>query len=200
MEPLDQSEHATTLFDAFTADRAGKMWTYMPVGPFTDAASFEEWMAWVCNSKAPMFFAIIDNRSYKAIGFASLMRIDPTAGTIEVGYMAYSPFLQKTPIATEAMHLLMRHVLEDLGYRRYEWKCDDLNAASKSAAERLGFQYDGLFRQALVYKGRNRDTPWFSVLDADWPRLRAAFETWLAPDNFDNGIQKVSLSKLTAAP
>jgi len=196
LEPLNKAKHMADLYAAFSRDETGKMWTYMPVGPFSKI-SFDTWMDWACDSNDPMFFAIIDRASMKPAGFASFMRIQPQAGVIEVGYIAYSPLLQKTQVTTEASYLMMRHVFENLGYRRYEWKCDNLNSSSMSAAKRLGFGYDGLFRQAMVNKGRNRDTAWFSVLDKDWPRLKTQFEKWLAADNFDDeGRQKVSLSNL----
>ena len=146
-----------------------------------------------------MFFAVVD-REDRAVGVAALQRIDPDNGSIEVGHLAYSPALQATTAATEAMALLMRLVFEELGYRRYEWKCDSLNAPSRRAAQRLGFVYEGVFRQAVVVKGRNRDTAWLSITDAEWPRLAAAYERWLAPDNFDpEGGQRLALSKLTVS-
>jgi len=197
LESLSKAKHMDELFSAFIHDPNGKMWTYMPVGPFTKS-SFEKWISWAAESEDPMFFAIIDQKSGKAIGFASYLRINPEAGSIEVGYIAYSPLLQRTPVATETMFLMMKHAFDDLGYRRYEWKCDNLNAASKQAAERLGFTFEGVFRQAMVNKGRNRDTAWYSVVDGEWPQLKPAFEKWLSPDNFDAlGQQLSSLSKLT---
>ena len=146
----------------------------------------------------PLFFAIVDAPSQTALGVASLMRIDPANGAIEVGHLAYSPRLQRTPAATEAMFLLMQYAFE-LGYRRYEWKCDTLNAPSRAAAQRLGFSFEGVFRQAVIYKERSRDTAWHSIIDAEWPALRAAFTQWLAPSNFDAaGRQLTRLSDLTA--
>ncbi len=143
----------------------------------------------------PLRHAVIERRSGRAVGVASLMRIDHVAGVIEVGGINYAPPLQRTPAATEAMYLMMRRVFDELGYRRYEWKCDALNAPSRAAALRLGFRYEGTFRQATVYKGRNRDTCWFSILDNEWAALKHAFERWLAPDNFDAaGQQRRSLS------
>lgn len=197
LEPLSKEDHQNDLFEAISADTTGKMWTYMPAGPFFDQSQFGGWIDWACASNDPLFFAILDNTTKKAVGFASFLRISPEPGVIEVGYIAFSPLLQRTPIATEAMYLMMKHVFEELGYRRYEWKLDNLNAPSHRAAQRLGFTYDGLFRQALVYKGRNRDTAWYSILDSDWPRLKQGFESWLAPGNMDgNGHQKSSLSEL----
>ena len=144
-----------------------------------------------------MFFAIIDRGSGKPVGVASYMRITPAAGTIEVGHIHFSEKMKRSPIATEAMYLMMKKAF-DLGYRRYEWKCDSLNAPSRAAAARFGFRYEGIFRQALVYKGRNRDTAWFSIIDSEWPAVRKAFETWLDPGNFDEkGKQKVRLAELT---
>lgn len=198
VERLDAARHGADLFDAFTHDRAGQLWTYMPVGPFVeDRAGFDTWLAEAALSPDPLFHAIVDAKTGQAVGVASYLRIAPLAGTIEVGFIAFSPLLQRTPIATEAMFLMMKRVFAALGYRRYEWKCDALNAPSKRAAERLGFTYDGTFEQALVYKGRNRDTAWFSILDRDWPRVEAGFEAWLAPGNFDEqGQQRHSLSEL----
>jgi L-amino acid N-acyltransferase YncA len=147
----------------------------------------------------PLIHAIIDTGSGKAVGVASYLRINPSAGTIEVGGLAYSPLLQRRPAATEAMYLMMRRAFDELGYRRYEWKCNALNAPSRAGATRLGFQFEGIFRQADVVKGRNRDTAWFAIIDREWPALRAAFERWLDPGNFDEtGRQRVSLSSLTA--
>ena len=196
LEPLSVVAHLDDLWEAFSLETTGRMWTYMPYGPFADRAAFETWMDGACKSADPLFCAILDVGTGRAVGSASYLRITPENGAIEVGNIAYSPRLQRTPIATDAMYLMMRHVFEDLGYRRYEWKCDALNAPSHAAAKRLGFTYDGLFRQALVYKGRNRDTAWYSVLDRDWPRLRQGFEAWLAPDNIGpDGQQRASLGK-----
>ncbi|MEQ8651355.1 MAG: GNAT family protein [Kiloniellales bacterium] len=190
LEPLSFADHANDLFEAYSLDKEGILWTYMGVGPFSTFESFRAWMEPACQSNDPLFHAIIDAKSEKAIGFASYLRIDPPVGVIEVGFIAYSPLLQRSRVATEAMFLMMARVFDELGYRRYEWKCDSLNAPSRAAAQRLGFTYDGLFEQATVYKGRNRDTAWFSILDRDWPRLRAAYEAWLDPANFTAGGQQ----------
>jgi len=161
-------------------------------------AAYRAWVDQYSAGKDPLFFTIFDKASGTPVGVASHMRIDPGNGVIEVGHLAYSPLLQKTPAATEAMFLMMQRAFA-LGYRRYEWKCDALNARSRRAAQRYGFSYEGVFRQAAVYKGRNRDTAWFSILSSEWPALKAAFERWLAPENFDaGGQQKVSLASLTA--
>lgn len=143
----------------------------------------------------PLFYAILDKKTEKAVGLASYLRIQPKVGVLEVGHIHYSPLLQKTPLATEAMFLLMRRAFDELGYRRYEWKCDALNAGSRKAALRLGFTFEGIFRQASVYKGRSRDTAWYSVIDREWPALKEAHEAWLSPENFDaQGRQLARLS------
>jgi len=186
LEPLDVDRHLPELYAAYAEDVDGRLWTYMPVGPFDSIAAFRHWMTPACLSDDPLFHAIIESSTQTAVGLAAYMRIRPPVGVIEVGNIAYSPRLQRTPAATEAMFLMMSRVFNDLGYRRYEWKCDALNAASRRAAQRLGFSFDGLFEQAVVYKGRNRDTAWYSILDRDWPALQRAFKTWLAADNFDD--------------
>ena len=199
IEPLSAKDHARALYDAYAKDEAASVWTYMYVGPFENFADFKRLIAAYEVAKDPHYFAILDTEG-APIGIASLMRIKPDAGSIEVGGIAYAPVLQRTPAATEAMSLLMRYAFEDLGYRRYEWKCDALNAPSRRAAIRLGFQYEGLFRQALVYKGRNRDTAWFAITDQDWPKIKAAHDAWLSPDNFDSeGTQRQSLSTLISS-
>lgn len=198
VEPLDVARHARQLYDANSLDPEGRMWTYLFSGPF---GSFEEYHAWLeprPASEDPLFFALVDVRRAQAVGAGAYMRIDPANGVMEVGHLAFSPLMQRTPVATEAMYLMMRNAFE-LGYRRYEWKCDSLNAGSRRAAERLGFTFEGIFRQAIVYKGRNRDTAWFSILDSEWPALDAAFRAWLDPVNFDAaGRQRRSLAALRA--
>ena len=172
---------------AWTA--AGYDWTYLPYGPFADLESYRRWVQQAAGSEDPRFYAIIDTDAgasgEPAVGVLSLMRAKPEAGSIEVGHILYSPLLQRRRGATEAQLLLMRYVFDELGYRRYEWKCDALNARSRAAAERLGFRYEGTFRQSQVVKGRNRDTAWFSMLDREWPHVAAAGRAWLAADNFD---------------
>lgn len=185
--------HAEALFACFT-DPAG--WTYLGEDePYRDLADAKAWVAARYQSRDPLFYTIL--RDDVPVGFCTYLRIDPGNASIEIGYIHFSPALQGTIGATEAQYLMMRHVFEELGYRRYEWKCDALNAPSRAAALRLGFTFEGIFRQAVVYKGRNRDTAWFSVLDTDWPILKAAFEAWLAPSNFDGGRgQKARLQDL----
>jgi RimJ/RimL family protein N-acetyltransferase len=200
VEPLDPERHAAQLYNAYSADREGRLWTYLPWGPY---ASFEDYLAGVNTGlKRENFitFTVIDATTGKAVGVASYLNINLTAGSIEVGGIAYSPALQKTPAGTEAMFLMMRRAFDELGYRRYEWKCNSLNAASRAAAQRYGFRFEGIFRQADVVKGHNRDTAWFSITDGEWPAIKAAFERWLDPGNFAaDGRQKFSLSELTRA-
>jgi RimJ/RimL family protein N-acetyltransferase len=196
--PLDPAAHAADLDRANALDPSGRAWTYMSYGPFASLDAYQDWMRGVCARDDPLFHAIIDAATAKAVGVASYLRIDPAAGSIEVGHLLYSPLLQRTRAATEAMYLMMKRAF-DLGYRRYEWKCDALNAPSRAAAQRLGFSYEGVFRQATVYKGRNRDTAWLSVIDREWPELEQAYARWLAPANFDaNGKQRLRLADLTA--
>jgi RimJ/RimL family protein N-acetyltransferase len=195
LEPLSLEIHASNLFDAYSLDAGDGMWTYLPSGPFESRADFDGCVKRMCAMDDPQFYAIIDAQLNKATGIASLLRITPAHGSIEVGFLAFSPLLQRTTAATEAMYLMMRRSFE-LGYRRYEWKCDSLNTPSRAAAKRLGFTFEGIFRQAVVYKGRNRDTAWFSILDTEWPKLKVEFERWLDPSNFDaDGRQ---LTKLRA--
>jgi RimJ/RimL family protein N-acetyltransferase len=197
VEPLDVDRHAAELHDANRDDVDGRNWTYLGSEPFDDVNAYRAWLTKMSAAGDPMFHAIVDASSGKAIGLASFLRIDAANGVIEVGHINYSPRLQRTIAATEAMALMMRRVFDELGYRRYEWKCDALNAPSRAAAERLGFTFEGVFRQALVYKGRNRDTGWYSIVDREWPALRDAFDAWLAPSNFDeSGAQRRSLGDL----
>ena len=194
VEPLDPERHATQLFAAFAEDD-GRMWTYLPRGPFASAADYREWAEGAARLNDPLTHAIMDHATGEAVGTAAFMRIEPAVGVIEVGSITYSPRLQRRPAGTEAMYLMMRRVFDELGYRRYEWKCNSLNMPSRAAALRLGFQYEGLFRQATITRGRNRDTTWFSVIDSEWPALRSAFERWLDPANFDAaGRQRQSLA------
>ncbi|MBC8163177.1 MAG: GNAT family N-acetyltransferase [Roseiflexaceae bacterium] len=196
--PFDLALHATALFAANSQDDEGRMWTYLSGGPFDSLAAYHSWMGGLSAGNDPQFYTIIDHQPARAVGVAAYLRIAPAAGSIEVGHLAFSPLLQRQPAATEAMFLMMQHAFE-LGYRRYEWKCDALNMRSRAAAQRLGFSFEGVFRQAGVYKGRNRDTAWFSVLDSEWPALHQAFTRWLAPANLaDGGPQRESLRALTA--
>ncbi len=197
LEPLNPDRHAEALFAANADDEDGRSWTYMAYGPFHTLASYREWMITTCLGNDPLFFAIIDLADGQPVGVASYLRIAPASGSIEVGHIHCSPRLQRRAAATEAMFLLMQRAFE-LGYRRYEWKCDSLNAPSRAAAQRLGLSFEGIFRQATVYKRRNRDTAWYAAIDTEWPALHEAFQTWLAPSNFDaNNRQRVRLTDLT---
>jgi RimJ/RimL family protein N-acetyltransferase len=199
LEPVTSDRHAAQLFAAFDEVPNDSLWTYLPYGPFANLAEYSTWVDRAASGDDPLFFAVVDCQSDQALGIASYLRVDPANGSVEVGHIAYSPRLRQTRAATEAMFLLMRNAFA-LGYRRYEWKCDSLNARSRAAALRLGFSFEGIFRQATIYKGRNRDTAWYAAIDAEWPALRQAFETWLADDNFDHrGMQRTRLSDLTAS-
>lgn len=197
LERLDPTRHAEDLF----ADNQGQdwLWDYMGYGPFADLAGYRDWQAGMALSPDPYFYALRDRASGRVGGVASFMRIDRTHGVIEIGHIAIAPPMQQTPAATEAISLMIGWAF-DAGYRRVEWKCDALNAPSRRAALRYGFAFEGVFRQHMIYKGRNRDTAWYAIIDGDWPRLSAAHQAWLAPENFDErGRQRQSLSALTGA-
>ncbi len=194
--PLDVARHGAALFAAYAEDREGRIWTYMGYGPFASLAEFQAWMAATCLGDDPLFHAIVEAAGGRALGLASYLSAQPETGAIEVGHINYAPALQRTAAATEAMVLMMARVFEELGYRRYEWKCDALNEASRRAATRLGFVSEGVFHQATLYKGRNRDTAWYAITDRDWPALKHAYDAWLDPANFDaSGAQKARLSE-----
>ena len=195
LERLDPLRHAADLHAANRQSDA--IWDYLPYGPFVDEAEYRAWAEGMAGRDDPWFVALIDAGTRRAAGVASYLRIDPAAGSIEVGHINLAPALQQTRAATEAMYLMMQWAFE-AGYRRYEWKCNALNLPSRRAAERLGLSYEGLFRQAAVVKGRNRDTTWFAAIDADWPALEKAFDRWLDPANFGvDGRQQESLASLT---
>jgi RimJ/RimL family protein N-acetyltransferase len=201
VEPVDPARDAADLHGAYQLDKEGRNWTYLPYGPFVRFEDYRDWLERAAASDDPFVHCIVEQQSGRALGVASYMRVDTAAGVIEVGGINYAPPLQRTPAATEAMYLMMCRVFDELGYRRYEWKCDSLNAPSRAAAQRLGFQYEGMFRQATVYKARNRDTCWFSILDSEWPALKARFERWLHPDNFDaQEHQKRNLASCAQPP
>ena len=164
--------------------------TATAASPASRQRAHRAWLAVSAASTDPLFFAIIDARTGRAVGVAAYLAVQPDLGSIEVGHLAYSPLLQRTPASTEAMYLMMRRVFEEYGYRRYEWKCDSHNAPSWDAAERLGFTFEGIFRQARIVKGRNRDNTYLAIIDSEWPALRAAFEAWLDPANFDEAGQQ----------
>ena len=198
--PLDPAAHGAALYHASHGPEREDLWRYLFDGPYPDQAAFDARLKQMAASHDPLFFTILDNANGQPVGYASYLRIEPAHRCIEVGSILFTPLLQRTPGATEAMYLMARHVFEDLGYRRYEWKCNALNEPSRRAALRLGFTFEGIFRQHMIMKGRNRDTAWFSMLDSEWPARKANFERWLASDNFDaQGRQKQSLSAMSEA-
>lgn len=195
IEPISVAKHAQALYESFAdSDPEGHVWTYLGYGPWPSYENFVEWLHGREASRDPWFYAFIRRSDDKACGMGSFMRCDAPNGVIEIGHIWMSPGLQKTREATEAIYLMIRHCFDDLGVRRLEWKCDALNAPSRRAAERFGFVFEGIFRQHLIVKGRNRDTAWFAMLDKDWHRVRAGFEAWLKAENFDaRGHQKAKL-------
>ena len=199
LTPLNSVAHGDALYEGTRGEAGNQLWRYLFEGPFPDRDAFDLYLQRVAASEDPLFFAIIDRGSGSAAGYASYLRIEPAHRVIEVGNILFTSRLQRTPLATEAMYLMARHVFEDLGYRRYEWKCNALNAPSRMAALRFGFVFEGVFRQHMIVKGRNRDTAWFSMLDSEWPSRKASFERWLDPANFEpDGRQKMALSELNS--
>ncbi|MGI9616702.1 MAG: GNAT family N-acetyltransferase [Acidimicrobiales bacterium] len=196
MSPLDANEHGLALHAAYSDAADPGDWTYLPYGPFLHESEFVAWLNTIESESDPAFYSIVDLGTGAAAGLASHLRIDPSSASIEVGHIHMARCLQRTAAATEAMYLMMSRAFSS-GYRRYEWKCDALNAPSRSAAARLGFTYEGTFRQATHYKGRNRDTAWFSILDAEWPALEREFERWLEPGNFDGDGEQKSPLRMT---
>ena len=199
LRPFHKETQVSALYDGTHGPEKENLWRYMNEGPFASLSAYETAFDQKQKSRDPLFLAIIDNGTNHPVGQVSFLRIEPAHRVIEVGNIIFTPALQRSPGATEAMYLMARHVFNDLGYRRYEWKCNALNQPSRRAALRLGFTFEGIFRQHMIVKGRNRDTAWFSMLDSEWPRRQASFEHWLAPSNFDpDGRQKLSLSQLNA--
>lgn len=198
LEPLDAVRHGADLFAAYAAAPDARDWTYLPLERPADVDGLRALVAAQALSRDPLHFAVVDSAGGRAVGMAALMRIDPGNGVIEVGHINFSPALKRTRAGTEAIFLFMRRAFA-LGYRRFEWKCDSLNAPSRRAALRYGFTFEGIFRQAVVTKGRNRDTAWYAIIDRDWPRIAGAFEAWLAPENFDEaGLQRQALAAQAA--
>lgn len=198
LEPLETGRHGDELWQALQGpDSDPLLWDYLPYGPFPERTAFDTWLAGHAASADPQFFAVIDLASQRAVGLLSFLRITPKDGCIEIGHVAFGSAMQRSPASTEAVYLLAELALGTLGYRRLEWKCNALNARSMRAAERLGFTFEGTFRQHMVIKGQNRDTAWFSIIDKEWPACRAAFQRWLAADNFDaQGQQRQRLEAL----
>ncbi len=199
LEPVEPDRHSAALFTS--SEAAPEIWTHLAYGPFPNLAAFTSWLEDRAATEDPLFYAIVDRASGSARGMASFLRMDPQNGVIEIGHIWFAPELQRTRQATEAIYLLASHAFDDLEYRRLEWKCDSLNEPSRRAAARFGFTYEGVFRQHMVVKGRNRDTAWFSIIDGEWPAIRAAFEAWLAPGNFDQqGRQLTTLAEYRRRP
>ena len=197
LDPLNAEQHAEPLFFANTQDGGVKNWTYLPYGPFDTVAAFADWLKAAQSAEDPCFFTIIRKTDDRPVGLASYLRIKPADGSIEVGHIHFSPLLQRTTEATEAMYLMMQWAFE-AGYRRYEWKCNARNARSRRAAQRLGLSYEGVFRQATISKGENRDTAWFAAIDSEWPALKRAYAAYLHSTNFHpDGKPKMSLTELT---
>ena len=187
LEPINITKHTDDLFDNFLKDKKSKDWIYMPEGPFKEKTLF---IKYIKGKNNIFFYAIYSKRLKTYCGLASYLRIKPEIGSIEVGYITYAPNLQKTVDATEAMFLMMSNVFDNLGYRRYEWKCDDLNKRSKKAALRLGFKFEGLFRQSTIYKKRNRDTAWYSIIDKEWKKIKIVYKKYLKKENFDQNFRE----------
>jgi len=199
LEALDPQKHGESLWENLGGQQNASLWVYVFDGPYLERGAFELELERKARSQEYLFFAVVDNESDRAVGLAAYLNIHPAHRSIEVGSILYSRALQRTRGATEAMYLMARHAFEVLGYRRYEWKCNSLNEPSRRAAARFGFTFEGIFRQHLIVKERNRDTAWFSLLDREWPSRKAAFERWLEPTNFDGeGRQKFALTKLIA--
>ena len=190
LAPLNFKNHTDELFKNFSLDKTNTLWTYMPYGPFKNLSSFKNYLKKHCLNKEPFFYAIYSKKLKSFCGLASYLRIKPKIGTIEVGWITYAQNLQRTVEATEAMYLMMKNVFENLGYRRYEWKCDNLNQKSKRSALRLGFKFEGVFRQATIYKKRNRDSAWFSIIDKEWKQCKIKFQSYLKRSNFDNNLRE----------
>ena len=189
--PLDLKKHSIPLYEAFCKDKDNLNWTYLPYGPFENYEDFKKWLGDFCLTKDPFFFVVVKKDT--VVGLASYLRIKPEVGVIEIGHIHFSPLLQKTRASVETIYLMMRRVFDEMGYRRFEWKCDSLNKRSCEAAKKFGFQFEGIFRQLTIYKGRNRDTAWFSVINKDWGKIKQNFEKWLSAENFDEK-NKPSLS------
>jgi len=190
LEPININKHLKDLFNNFSLDRTKMLWTYMPVGPFKNILSLKNYLIDDKLTGNPFFYSIYSKRLKSFCGLATYLRIKPKIGTIEVGYITYAPNLQRTVEATEAMYLMMQNVFENLGYRRYEWKCDNLNKKSKKSALRLGFKFEGVFRQATIYKKRNRDSAWFSIIDKEWKSRKKKYLEYLKRSNFDENLRE----------
>ena len=197
LEPINMSKHSKDLYLNFSKDEKNRIWIYLPYGPFKTYGSFKKWLKSFCLNKDPFFYSIYARRYKQYCGMASYLRMVPEHGSIEVGHINYSPILQNTAEGTETMYLMMKHAFEVLGNRRYEWKCNNLNTASKNAAKRLGFKFEGVFRQMSIFKGRNRDSAWFSIIDKEWKKLKKGYLKFLKPSNFDKNYKQLKKLKFT---
>ena len=196
LDPLKIKKHAKDLFSNFLRDKKNIIWKYLPYGPFKSYGSFNKWLKSFCLKKDPFFYAIYSKKHRQYCGMASYLRITPEHGSIEVGHINYSPILQNTVEGTETMYLMMKNAFEVLGNRRYEWKCNNLNSASKKAAKRLGFKFEGVFRQMFIFKGRNRDSAWFSIIDKEWKKHKKKYLSFLKRSNFDNKLKQKKKLKI----
>jgi RimJ/RimL family protein N-acetyltransferase len=191
LEPIDINRHSKDLYVNFLRDKKNKIWIYLPYGPFRTYGSFKKWLRSFCLGKDPFFYAIYSKRYEQFCGMASYLRITPEHGSIEVGHINYSPILQNTVEGTETMYLMMKNAFKNLGNRRYEWKCNNLNFASKNAAKRLGFKFEGVFRQMFIIKGKNRDTAWFAIIDKEWKKLKKGYLKFFKISNFDKNYKQI---------
>ena len=196
LEPINIKKHSISLYKNFSLDKKNIIWTYLPYGPFKSHGSFKKWLKSFCLNKDPFFYAIYSKRYDQYCGMASYLRITPKHGSIEVGHINYSPILQNTVEGTETMYLMMKNAFEVLGNRRYEWKCNNLNSASKYAAERLGFKFEGIFRQMFIFKGKNRDTAWYSMIDKEWPNYKKKYLAYFKKSNFISGNRQKKRLKI----
>jgi RimJ/RimL family protein N-acetyltransferase len=197
LEPLEIHKHAQKLLDVLAIDNNGESWTYLPYGPFNTLNDFEKWLSITLSENDTFLYAILDVKTQEPTGISGYLRITPEHGVIEIGHLHFSAKLKQTAVATEAIYLMLQQALQVYGYRRCEWKCNVLNEPSRKAAERFGFTFEGIFRQHAVFKNHNRDTAWFSIIDSEWPALKAKFEQWLHLDNFDaTGKQILKLSEI----
>jgi len=197
LEPIEIDKHAVKLFDVFSIDNQGESWTYLPYGPFDTFNEFKDWLARTMSQNDTHLYAILDVKTQEPIGISGYLRINPEHGVIEIGHLHFSKLLKQTPLATEAIYLMLKHAFDSNEYRRCEWKCNDLNEPSRRAAVRFGFTFEGIFRQNYVFKNHNRDTAWFSIIDSEWPELKSKFEKWLHPNNFSAmGKQILKLTEI----
>ena len=197
LKPIAINQHADKLFDVLAIDNQGESWTYLPYGPFDTLSEFKDWLAKTMSDNDTLLYAILDAKTQEPIGISGYLRMNPEHGVIEIGHLHFSKLLKQTSLATEAIYLMLRHAFDEYGYRRCEWKCNYLNEPSRRAAERFGFTFEGIFRQSYVFKNRNRDTAWFSMIDSEWPTSKEKFEKWLHPTNFDTaGKQILKLSEI----